>query len=314
MAIRLTCPCGKQLRIRDEDVTEWVSCPACGVVVNLPPEEGTRVPQPPPGKTPGDGVTVPDLEARFRRREARARRRHLRGVDRGLVFHYVTPFLFLAGTGTGVLGLVLSLGARLLEWESAADAARFFFVLSGVFLFLTGALAVPAAVFGLLGGSPGGGGLGALLACLGLLAAGCLSAALLVVFPGYGPPLFAAGLATLFGGWVSWMAFLRWLGPSLRREEVGEGAVRMLWAGVRTLAVSLPVLLIVGTLVAVMVKRPILITFIPATFVAAVVTIAYHVGNFDSVLGLLLAPTGIPFALEYLNFIGGLRMLIERRS
>lgn len=41
---------------------------------------------------------------------------------------------------------------------------------------------------------------------------------------------------------------------------------------------------------------------------------AWHVGNFDSLLGLLFAPTGVPFAFEYLNFIGGMRNLVLRRS
>jgi hypothetical protein len=309
--------------VRDEDAERWVSCPRCGVVVYLPPEEGIQAPPArraaPPGKGGagkplGEGVEVPDLETRFRKQEARARRRYLRGVNSGLAFHYVAPFLFLAGTGAGVLGLVLTVSARAFEWENAVAAASFFFRAGGLFLFLTGAASIPAAFFGLLGASANGGGRATLLACLGLLGIGCASAASLVAFPGFGPGFFALGLATTFGAWIFWVTFLRGLGPSLGRQEVAEEALRTLLGGLKTLAISLPILLVVGFLVAAMVKRPILITVIPATFVGAVVTLAYHFGNFESILSMLLAPTGIPFVLDYLNFVAGLRMLIQRRS
>jgi hypothetical protein len=147
-----------------------------------------------------------------------------------------------------------------------------------------------------------------------LFLAGSAAALLMVVLPRYHAAFFGTALLLLFGGWVCWLIFLAGLGPVLRRDEVRGGAERVLWGGVRALAVCLPLLLGMGLLVAAMIQRPVLILIIPAGFVAALVTIAYHAGGFDSILGLLLAPTGIPFTLEYLNFIGGLRMLIERRS
>jgi hypothetical protein len=110
------------------------------------------------------------------------------------------------------------------------------------------------------------------------------------------------------------MLFLHRLAPLLRRQEIADGITRALLGGVRALALSLPTMLVIGILVAVMVKRPILITVIPTTFVAALVTIAYHAGGFDSLLALVLAPTGIPSTMEYVNFVASLRMLIERRS
>ncbi len=308
------------IRIREEDLSRWGACPRCGVIVYLPPDEAAGdgdewgeapVPTAGAGKAVGDRVEVPDLAGRLRRQEGKSRRHYLRLVHQGLAFHYVVPFLFLAGTGTGMLALVLVLSGRFFDWDSAAEAAGVFFRVSGVLLFLTGLVSAPAAVLGLRAGGPAG----LLVTCLGMLAAGALSAALAVVFPvSWGPAFLGGALALLFGAWAAWMVFLAGLGPVLRRGEVGEGAIRTLWAGGGTLARCLPLLLVGGILVAAMVKWPVLITVIPASFVGAVATIAYHAGGFDSIPALLLAPTGIPFALEYLNFIAGLRMLIERRS
>jgi hypothetical protein len=325
MAAVVTCPCGTVIQIRDEDLSRWLACPRCGVIVYLPPDEAVGaapaedaddwgeapVPVAAKGEAPGEKIEVPDLAGRFRKQEGKARRRYLRRVNRGLAFHYAVPFLFLAGAGTGVLALVLILSARMFDWDAAAEAAAVFFRVSGVLLLLTGLLSALPAVLAL----HAGGSVGVLAACLGLLGVGCVSAALTVVFPSfYGPAFLGLALAVLFAAWACWMVFLAGLGPVLRRAEVGEGAMRTLWAGGWLLARGLPFLLVGGIAVAAMVKWPVLITVIPASFLGALVTIAYQAGGFDSIPALLLAPTGIPFTLEYLNFIGGLRMLIDRRS
>ena len=315
MAICLSCPCGARVEIPDEDAGEWGSCPRCGVIVYLPPEEeGIRTSIDRPAAPAPQGMLetpVLDLKTRQRRQKVKARRMYLRWVDRALVFHYVTPFLFLAGTGIGLAAVILAMSARTFSWDHAADAGRFFFLVSGVFLFLAGFTAVPASAFGLLGRPPSGGL--ALLGSLGLFGVGCGSAAALAVLPAYGGTLFIATLLTLFAAWACWLGFLRGLGPALQRPEVAEGAIQTLWGGLKALAVSLPVGLIVGLLVALMLKRPIFLFFVPVAGVGALITIFFHAGGFDSVTGFLLAPTGIPFALEYLGFTSGLRVLIQRR-
>jgi hypothetical protein len=328
------CACGAKLQIPDEDIKKWVSCPACRVIVSLPPEDGIRAaaaattatsaavrssrpppfppPFPPPLPEPAEEESnEEDLEDRRRRRKAKARRQYLEGINVGLALHYVVPFVSLVGIGTGVLALISSLNSALLEWESADEAALGFFVASGVFLFLAGSLALPAALFGLLA-SPNGSGRRPLMSGVGLFAAGTLAAAILIVRPRFGLPLFAAGLGCLFGGWAYWLVFLGCLGPALKRPEVAEGARRTLLAGVRMLAVGIPFLLTLGILVGLGLRRPWLIPVAPGPFLGAVALIAWHVGNFDSLLDLFLAPTGIPFTFEYLNFISGMRVLLER--
>jgi hypothetical protein len=282
------------------------------VVVYLPPEEGIQAAKPLHVEPLAEGVEVTDLETRLRKGEVRARRTFLRGVHRGLAFCSAAAFLFLAGAGLGVLALILTLSARAFSWDNAAEAARLFYRLGGVVLTLAGAAALPAPLCALLGAPPRGVGL--LIACAGLTGAGLALTVFLIVSPGYGAPLFLASLLTLFLAWGCWMVFLRGLSGALKRQEASEGTDRVLWAGVRALLVWLPCMLVLGFLVAAMVHRPILITFIPATFIAALVTIAWHMSGFESIPTLLLTPTAIPFTLEYVNFVNGLRKLIDRRS
>jgi hypothetical protein len=109
------------------------------------------------------------------------------------------------------------------------------------------------------------------------------------------------------------MAFLGQLGPVLKRAEVAAGAEQALWSALRAIAILIPFILFEGVMIGFTVKRPWLILGEHAPFLGASAAIAYRVGEFDSLLSLFLAPTGIPFALDYLNFISGLRGLVERR-
>src|SRR5262249_14416387 len=150
-------PCGMRLQLSEDQAKQWVDCPRCGTVVNLPPEEPAPRARPPRGKRDGEeGLALDDPEARDRRREARARRRSLRGVARGLTLHYAAAFLFRAGVAVGMLAVVLALSARMYGWEKAAAAAGFFFPVGGVLLFLAGGLAAAAALLSLLAKPPAG--------------------------------------------------------------------------------------------------------------------------------------------------------------
>ncbi len=243
------------------------------------------------------------------RREIRARRQYLRWLDHGLVCHYVTPFLILGGTATGLLGLSLTLAARIFSWEEALDGAAFCFRASGLCLFLSALLAVPTSFCGLLGRPMSV----TLLVGLGLLGPGFLVAAALVIFPEFGPLLFFVSLTFLVVAWVCWMMYLRELAPVLERPEVAAGAIHTLWGGLEALAIALPVGFLVLLVIVAMLKRPVLLFFVPVGTLGSLVTLVYLVGSFDSVTGFVLAPTGLPVALEYLNFISGLRVLIQRR-
>src|SRR5262249_43854956 len=51
--------------------------------------------------------------AAFRPRSAKVRRRYLRGVNVGLALHYVAPFLFQLGTGSGVIGMLMAMNGAI---------------------------------------------------------------------------------------------------------------------------------------------------------------------------------------------------------
>jgi hypothetical protein len=63
-----------------------------------------------------------------------------------------------------------------------------------------------------------------------------------------------------------------------------------------------------------MINRPVFLFFVPVSAVAALLTVFFRAGSFESITSFLLTPTGVPFALDCLNFSSGLRLLIDRRS
>jgi hypothetical protein len=181
-----------------------------------------------------------------------------------------------------------------------------------VLLFLASALAATAVLLALAARPPQG--LAALLICLALFAVGGLLATSLVAFPHWGPALLWTALMIPFVGWGCWMIVLRGPEAGLRRKEVADGAMHVMWGGARTLGVSLPVAFVAGILILMMVYRPWLILLIPASVVGAAALVAFHLGSFDSLLSFVLTPLGISFTLEYVGFVSGLRVLIHRRT
>jgi hypothetical protein len=126
--------------------------------------------------------------------------------------------------------------------------------------------------------------------------------------------MYLLALAVLCAGWAYWLAFLCRVGQALGRDGIADGATRTLRSGLGTLACSLLLAFVLGVAVAVLVRLPDLIWFVTPGFAGAAATVAYMGGGFDSLLTFFLTPTGVPFALEYVNFISGLRMFILRRT
>jgi hypothetical protein len=277
------------------------------VLADEPPAtEASQSPQ------PGLEMRVVGLETRLRRSKVRARRQYLDWVDRALLIHYVTPFVYLVGVALGIVALNLAWSARTFQWEEAGDVAWFFFSVGGVVVLLAALLALLASVFALLGRPRKS--RASLLGSLGLFGAGCGFAALMIFLPGFGPLWFPAAVMILFGGWACWLVFLGALGATLKRPEVAEGAMQTIWSGFKAMGLAVLFWLVIGVAVALMLKKPVCLFFVPVSAVAALVAVVFRAGSFDSVTGFLLAPTGILFALDCLNFSSGLRLLIERRS
>jgi hypothetical protein len=305
MSMHLTCDCGAKLRMKEELAKQWLTCPRCGVIVDVPLEADgkpsvygldTSTPSPAPRPTL-DPTAVVEPETPAQRKQGRAARRHLPWLDSGLALYYVTPFLFLAGTALAALGLVLLLDARLFDQDKAADIGEVILRISGVFLLLNGLLGLLATFLSLLGCPAKGSGM--LILNFALLALGSSAAALLSFSPVYGPLLVAIAQAGQFGTWICWMIYLRELGPALERPEVTESARSVLLRGIALYVAAPLVLLMFGVTAAGLLRYPVLVMFISGPFIGAVATIVYHAGKFDSLLDFVLtlpARTEFPFS------------------
>jgi hypothetical protein len=308
--------------MRDEDANQWVSCPRCAVILHLPTDDRIQTGAKPAGgqagaktpvKTEREAGRADEAANQLRKRMGKARRAYLRVVDSALWLHYVAPFLFLLGTGAGLIAAILDFNGEMYDFESTIAPANGLFWISGSFLVLAGVAAFLAALACLVGAGSLGGGKLSLWFCMVLLGGGCLCAVLTALLPDYRTTVFLAGLAILFSAWWFWMEYVGELNAILKRDEVATGAEQVLWSTMRAMAVLVPLFLFEGAMIGFTVKRPWLILFEHAPFLGVVAALSYRVGEFDSVASLALAPTGLPFALEYLNFIAGLRAVIQRR-
>jgi serine/threonine protein kinase len=271
-------------------------------------------------------VTLVETDSAERSESARKskRRRDLGKVNIGLAIHYGGMVAFLVGQAAAWLGLFLlvialvSLGAR--NKPDAASGGPL--VISGI-LFLgawgltsCSSLAdVFSSAFCLL--APDATARGWLAASLVVrllaLPAGC-------VFVVFGLPALAVLASTMLAlaGWGFWMAFLRALAKSLKQPKLGSEAVSIIGAAVKFVAGWVAAIGLAVVFLAIMVKfggcvvavLAVVLIFATAGFIRALILS----DRVESLSLLVLAPTGIPLTMRYLDLIGALRMIILRRS
>jgi hypothetical protein len=134
-----------------------------------------------------------------------------------------------------------------------------------------------------------------------------------------------AGLCTsvlAITGWVLWVVFLRGLAVYLKQPNVGEEAVRITFAAVWTVVGWIVALVfLVGFLALIALLRRSGGGFLSCFFLVGLVSAVAGTlravvlsGRADSLLTVLLYPTGIPLVMRYLDLISTLRMIILRRS
>jgi len=254
-----------------------------------------------------------DVQLPEKPRKKKGRRRGLAQVNLGLAFHYFLPFVFLIGTGSGLLATVLDIGVNTFEFEANEEPANFFFFSAGLFMLLTGVIAVPAAALGLLG-APEEAGRGPVTISLGLLFASFLPAAILLFLDHHQWLFFVIGFGALFTAWTFWMGFLNELGKELHQNNLAKEVRRAIVKGIVTAISGFSVVLLGGFLVLAVIQAPYILYFVSPAVLAAILTILFKLGQFDGFFSFFFGPSGIPFALEYANFIGGIRMVILRRT
>jgi hypothetical protein len=333
MASVLTCSCGAVVRIRRADEKKRIECPRCHAELRPAAEEAIcttpaspapraaadpshKAPVPPAAPASQDlAIEVepdPGLREKDRKRATRGQRRGLRAVHLGLAFHFPSPVAFLLAALTTGLTLGLAGLSHSPRTAGAAGPAVFFGYVSTGFFLLTGLLEIAPSVLA-LGLTDGPGrwffGVAFVLRC-----GACLLACLVLFFPTYAPGHLGMALVAMTIAWGLWMAGLYRLGFSVNRKDITEGAVRITFRGLKILGIAMFTLLITFAIIGVSIRYPPLLFVFPPAMIGAALKIAFTLGDFDSMLRFFFAPTGVPFLLEYLNFIIGVRTILERRT
>jgi hypothetical protein len=257
-------------------------------------------------------IPDPELLDRDRKRATRGYRRGVRLVHLGLAFHYPAPVAFAVATLTTCLTLGLAGAAHSPKMASAEGPATFFACVSAAFFLLTGLLEVAPSLLGLALTDTTGRSLFAAAFAVRCLA--CLLACLVFIFPTYAPGHLGLALMAMVIAWVLWMAGLYRVGYSVNRKDITEGVVRTTFRGLRTLGLALAVMLVLFGMLISSVRYPFLLFIFPPAMIGSVLRIAFILGDFDSMVRFFFAPTGIPFLLEYINFISSVRTILERRA
>jgi hypothetical protein len=348
MAAVLKCPCGEKVAAPEGAPAEGLTCPRCKKVVRAaaatqgvqaapsPPPAATREPRP-TGKPPSASVQTapsppplpppagqeavttvlpePEGEDRPRKRKAKVRRQGLDRVNTALAFHFFfNPFAFLGAAAACWAGWTFSSLALVpgLNDPLAAPAA-FFVAAGGVLLLITGLAELAPTLIILSAGPQPGRGL--ILGALALRLVACGLALLVLLLPDFQPLLLLLALLAMIGGWCLWMGFLKQLGRSLKREEVSREAVRVCLGGLGAVGMMFSFLVVAVIMVVLFAKLPFIFSSLfTAAFIGAVAKIAFTVGKFDSLTEFFLTPFGLPYTFRYLNFIGGVRALVDRRT
>jgi hypothetical protein len=267
-----------------------------------------------------------EKQARRRRRNA-ARRRRLTQVEVGLAVHYGGMVAFLLGAVAGWLGLVVSLVTAVKHGAGGEEgpapvgpmAAMTFLFLAGWGLTaLSGVTELVSSGFCLsVPNSPARKFLTGSMVVRALV----VPSGLLLVLLGWAGTAVLAAVFLAVVGWLLWVGFLCCLSDCLEYPDLAEEAV-----GVTLSAFKLVICWVVVTslLLGFLLFTLLLVQVVglyafcsPLSFCALVAGIIRYLlasGKFDSVLTLVLYPTGVPMITRYLDLIGTTRMIIRRRS
>jgi hypothetical protein len=264
------------------------------------------------------------------RRKSRSRRQGLAGVNVGLAIHYGAMATFLLGLIAGWVALLLlviavvSLGRTRPDQTPSASALGTLAV-SGILFLVSFALIGCASIADVVSSAfclrvPDGKARGLLIAalCVRLLAVPVGLALLFFAPPGL-VVLCVMVLALI--GWALWVGFLHTLAQSLKQPVLAQESVDVSFSALKlgaTWVVGMGML--IGAIVMLASMKRVggcfagffIFTFVSLT--AGIIRYLVVSGRFDSLLTLVLYPTGIPVIMRYLDLISSLRMIILRRA
>jgi hypothetical protein len=249
-----------------------------------------------------------------------ARARDLHRLDWGLALHFVSPLVYLVGVLASGLGCFFSVAAQSRNLESMTSPAHFFTFSACLCLLLVGGIEIVNT--GLAMSTRGGVGRNFLTGAFGLYCAGSLLAALGMFLDDYRAAFLPCSLLLVTIAWAVWLGYLAAVGRSLGRPEISEQAGRTVMSAFSRMALTGIFWFIIGIGVwfAMLLGArwrawfPGHLLLLTPASVGAAAKVTWYFGKFDSIVEFVLFPTGVPFALEYMNFIGGTRVIIDREA
>lgn len=312
MAITLTCPdCEQSLKLQDDTADGAFNCPRCGTKLYLgDPDEIEQEEQ--------------EEEERKRRRKKKGQRKKrdriegLATVSKGLGIHYAGIFVFMVGSWVYWLAFGIMFACM---FTGMPDVHAFGF-LSDVILVavLISAIAtlieVPAGIMCVM--VPDGSAKGLAISSVALRFLMILIGVWYVAADFDSLPAIVNGLL-LVGTFFLWMCFLRQTAVFLGQPGLARDVISLIIQALLTALAIFTFLFFASLLVRLLmiIQSPLGRAIIISSFAGPLATLVgacYKLSGGDSVLKVVLYPTGIPFLLRYLEFISSLRVALLKRA
>jgi hypothetical protein len=232
----------------------------------------------------------------------------------------MTPISYLLAVLASGLGCFLSVCAQSKGLDSMATPAHICLFAAGLCLLLTGLVEIINAALAM--STRGGVGKRFLTGALAAYCVGVPLAALALFVEDYRPAFVAGSLLFVTFAWCLWMGYLAAVSRAMGRAEISEQAGQTVMSAFRVMALTggFWFIIAVGVWFAMLLGVrwrawfPGHLLFLTPASVGAAAKVTWYFGNFESVTEFILFPTGVPFALEYMNFISGTRTIIDREG
>ncbi len=298
MAIRFICEhCPKQLKAKDRDAGDEITCPRCGGVCVVPEYTDEHL-----------------LDAKALRKQARAPRaaleRALAHFRAGVMVHFATVVL----TGVGLWFCWFGFAVLVAQWGLSAGAARVGNVLVaiGVLLFL--AVAVLEQVTGYLCNLPIGGRRVWLWISIGLRKLVLATGVAYWFADEAAVALAVVVLALSLLAWIFWLVHVKEVLWLFWQDDLKGHLTTTLIFG----PVVAVVMLVVAGLLTTTFTFPhygVRIAFGAGLLFSAFVLVgaAYFFSRDKTLLQIVLYPTGLTYLLDYFNTLSSVRLVLGRR-
>lgn len=316
MPITVQCSeCEQSLTLQREIEAGSFHCPRCGAKVYLGDREEIEQ---------QEQEEAEEAEDRLRRKKKKRRARNRNRIDNlgrvslGLGFHFAGILVFMVALWIYWLAFAIMMATMMtggMADHHALDFMRSMLVVAMSVSALATLIEIPCGFLCVL--IPDGASRGwawGVLACRFCMV-GCMAWFALADFDRTPAILNALLFVTAF---FLWMCFLRRVADYLGQKELSRETVRVIIQAVCSLVAMLIFLFCISLVIRLMnvVEAPFARVFILSGFAGPLATFvaAWYRISGDSILRVVLYPTGITFLLMYLQLISSMRLVLLRRA